>query len=229
METIRENISTILNELPEGVKLVVAAKGRTPQEILEAVEAGAKIIGENYGQEAERHYHVIGKEAEWHFIGHLQKNKVKKAVAVFDMIESVDSVEIAREIDKRCDQIGRVMPVLIEINSGEEEQKFGVYPEDAEKLIREIAGLRNVKIMGLMTMEPYSASPEDSRPYFVKTKKLFEKFKMLNLPNVEMNYLSMGMTNSYKVAIEEGANIVRIGTKIFGEQNRGCLKCNTGL
>ena len=227
MATIRENILMILNELPEGVKLVVAAKGRTPQEILEAVEAGAKIIGENYVQEAERPYQVVGKEAEWHFIGHLQKNKVKKAVAVFDMIESVDSVEIAKEIDKRCSQIGRVMPVLIEINSGEEEQKFGVYPEDAEKLIREIAGLRNVKIMGLMAMEPYSANPEDSKPYFVKTKKLFEKIKMLNLPNVEMNYLSMGMTNSYKVAIEESANIVRIGTKIFGEQNQCCLKCNT--
>jgi len=217
--TIREKISMILNELPGAVKLVVAAKGRTPQEVLEAVEVGAEIIGENYVQEAERAHRVIGRKVEWHFIGQLQKNKVKKAVTVFDMIESVDSAEIAKEIDKRCGQIGKVMPVLIEINSGEEEQKFGVYPEDAEGLIKGISGLRNVKIMGLMTMGPQFGNPEDARPYFVKTRRLFENIKRLDLPNVEMKYLSMGMTNSYKVAIEEGANIVRIGTKIFGERN----------
>ncbi|PIU23059.1 MAG: YggS family pyridoxal phosphate-dependent enzyme, partial [Chloroflexi bacterium CG08_land_8_20_14_0_20_45_12] len=113
--TIKESISMILNELPEGVKLVVAAKGRTFQEVFEAIEAGAEIIGENYVQEGERLYQIIGEKVEWHFIGHLQKNKVKRAVTVFDMIETVDSVEIAKEIDKRCGQIGKVMPVLIEI------------------------------------------------------------------------------------------------------------------
>jgi len=209
----------ILNELPQGVKLVVAAKGRTFQEVFEAIEAGAEIIGENYVQEGERLYQIIGEKVEWHFIGHLQKNKVKRAVTVFDMIETVDSVEIAKEIDKRCGQIGKVMPVLIEINSGEEEQKFGVHPEYAEELIKEISGLQNVKVVGLMTMGPRFGNPENSRPYFVKMREVFEKIRRLNLPNVEMKYLSMGMTNSYKVAIEEGANIVRIGTMIFGEEN----------
>ena len=209
----------ILNELPQGVKLVAAAKGRTAQEVLEAIEAGAEIIGENYVQEGERLYQIIGEKVEWHFIGHLQKNKVKRAVTVFDMIETVDSVEIAKEIDKRCGQIGKVMPVLIEINSGEEEQKFGVHPEYAEELIKEISGLQNVKVVGLMTMGPRFGNPENSRPYFVKMREVFEKIRRLNLPNVEMKYLSMGMTNSYKVAIEEGANIVRIGTMIFGEEN----------
>jgi len=217
--TIKENISMILNALPEGVKLVAASKGRTAQEISEAIEAGVKILGANYVQEAESFCQATGEKTEWHFIGHLQKNKVKKAVEIFDMIETVDSVEIAQEVDKRCGQVSKVMQVLIEINSGEEEQKFGVHPEDAERLIREISQLQNVKVMGLMTMGPRFGNPEDSRPYFVETRRLFEKIKLLNLPGVEMRCLSMGMTNSYKVALEEGANVVRIGTKIFGERN----------
>ena len=126
---IKQNVEQILSELPDGVELVAAAKARTPEEILQAVEAGIKIIGENYVQEAERAYTVAGKRAQWHLIGHLQRNKVKKAVNIFDMIETVDSVEIAREIDKRCAQIGKTMPVLIEINSGREKQKSGVFPK----------------------------------------------------------------------------------------------------
>ena len=216
--TIKENTSRILNELPQGVKLVVAAKGRTLQEVSETIEAGAGIIGGNYVQETKRLHHVIGKKVEWHFIGHLQKNKVKSVVAIFDMVESIDSVEIAEEVNRSCGQIGKVMPVLIEINSGEEEQKFGIYPKNAEELIKEISSLQNVRIMGLMTMGPRFGNPEDAKPYFVKTRKLLEKIRRLDLPNVEMKYLSMGMTNSYKVAIDEGANIVRIGTKIFSEE-----------
>ncbi|MFC2065474.1 YggS family pyridoxal phosphate-dependent enzyme [Chloroflexota bacterium] len=215
---IKQNVSNILNELPDGVQLVAAAKTRTPRELLQAIEAGIKAIGENYVQETERAYETIGDKAEWHFIGHLQKNKVKKAVNLFDMIETVDSVEIAREIDKRCSQIGKTMPVLIEINSGREKQKTGVFPENTEKLIREISALPNIKVMGLMTMGPHSGNQEDSRPYFVETRNIFDSIKKLNLPNVEMRYLSMGMTNSYKIALEEGANTVRIGSKIFGER-----------
>jgi hypothetical protein len=139
---------------------------------------------------------------------------------MFDMIETVHSLEIAKEIDKRCAQIGKVMPILIEINSGRESQKSGVFPENAGKLVKETSHLRNVKVMGLMTMGPRFGNPEDSRHYFVETRKIFERIKRLNLPNIEMRYLSMGMTNSYKIAIEEGANIVRIGTKIFGERNQ---------
>ena len=217
--TIRENINSILDELPDGVELVAAAKARLPEEVLEAVQSGIKMVGENYVQEAEEAYEMVGNKAKWHFIGRLQKNKVKKAVKIFDMIETVDSVEIAREIDKRCEQISKVMPILVEINSGEEEQKSGVLPPDAERLIREISGLKNIKVTGLMTMGPRFGNPEDSRPYFIKTREIFDRIKKLNLANVEMKYLSMGMTNSYKVAIEEGANIVRIGTKLFGERS----------
>ena len=218
---IKQNINEILSELPNQVELVVAAKTRQPEEILEAVEAGVKIVGENYVQEAERAYEVVGNKAKWHFIGHLQKNKVKKAVKLFDMIETVDSLELATEIDKRCIQIGKVMPVLVEINSGREEQKSGVFPEKTEQLVREISGLNNIRVMGLMTMGPRLGNPEDSRPYFVETKKIFERIKKLNLPDIQMRYLSMGMTNSYKIALDEGANMVRIGSKIFGERNYG--------
>jgi pyridoxal phosphate enzyme (YggS family) len=217
--TIRENVNQVLSELPQGVELVAAAKTRSPREIQEAIEAGVRVIGENYVQEAERAYQVIGDKANWHFIGHLQKNKVKKAVGLFNMIETVDSAEIAREINKRCTQIDKIMPVLIEINSGREVQKSGVFPEKAVALVGEISNLSNLKIMGLMTMGPLSGNPEDLRPCFRETKRLFDEIRELSLPNVSMKYLSMGMTDSYKVAIEEGANMVRIGTKIFGERD----------
>ena len=216
---IKQNVSQILSELPSGIQLVAAAKTRQPEEVLEAVDSGVKIVGENYVQEAESAHEVVGNRARWHFIGHLQKNKVKKAVNIFDLIETVDSVEIAREIDKRCAQINKVMPVLIEVNSGREKQKSGVLPESVEQLAREISALQNIKVMGLMTMGPRFGNPEDSRPYFVETRRIFQRIGKLNLPNIEMKYLSMGMTNSYRVAVEEGANIVRIGSKIFGERD----------
>jgi hypothetical protein len=215
--TITENVRQILAELPDGIKLVAAAKAKAPREILEAVDAGVKIIGENYIQEAERVYREIGDKVQWHFIGHLQKNKVKKAVEIFDMIETVDSIEIAAEIDKRCAQISKTMPVLIEINSGREAQKSGVYPEDAEKLITAISTLKNVRVIGMMTMGALTGRAEDSRPYFSETKKIFDHVKKLDIPDTEMRYLSMGMTSSYKIALEEGANIIRIGSRIFGE------------
>jgi pyridoxal phosphate enzyme (YggS family) len=215
---ITDNMRNILDELPEGVELVGAAKTRSPDEILEGVEAGLRIIGENYVQEAEKAFQAIGDRVKWHMIGHLQSNKAKKAVRIFDMIETVDSVKLAKAIDKACANIGKVMQVLIEINSGEEPQKAGVLPEDALSLVRDISELKNIKIMGLMTMGPFTGDPENARPYFQKTKKLFEEMKKMNLPGVEMVTLSMGMSNSYKVALEEGANMVRIGTKIFGER-----------
>jgi pyridoxal phosphate enzyme (YggS family) len=194
------------------------AKTRSPEELQEAVDAGIRIIGENYVQEAEKAYQKIGAVVKWHMIGHLQSNKAKKAVRIFDMIETVDSIKLAGAIDSACGNIGKVMPVLIEINSGEESQKAGVMPEGVVSLIKEMTGLKNIRIMGLMTMGPFSGDPEDARPYFRRTREIFEDIKMKNLPGVEMKYLSMGMSNSYKVAIEEAANMVRIGTKIFGER-----------
>ena len=213
---IQHNVKNILDELPENIKLVAAAKTRTADDILQAIEAGVKIIGENYIQEAMNVFEVIGKKVNWHFIGHLQRNKAKYAVKIFDMIETVDSFPLASEIDKQCRKINKIIPVLIEINSGREIQKAGVLPEDTEDLIALIASLEHIKIKGLMTMGPYAGDPEDARPYFIETRKLFNHLKKQNLPQVEMRYLSMGMTNSYQVAIQEGANIVRIGTKIFG-------------
>jgi pyridoxal phosphate enzyme (YggS family) len=213
---IEENVKKILSELPEGVELVAAAKTRKPEEILRAAESGVKIIGENYVQEAQRAYELVGHRVKWHFIGHLQRNKVKKAVKIFDMIETLDSLDLAEEIDKRSGQIGKNTAVLIEINSGKEPQKFGVMPEETERFIQEAARFKNIRIKGLMTMGPAFGDPENARPYFIATKMLFDKLKDLDLPDIEMQYLSMGMTNSYKVAVEEGANIVRIGTKIFG-------------
>ena len=215
---IKENVTQILSELPPGVKLVAAAKTRKPAEVLQAVEAGIKIIGENYVQEAEEAYEVVGNRVRWHFIGHLQSNKVKKAVSIFDMIETVDSLKIATEIDKHCSHIGKVMPVLIEINSGREEQKSGVLPEDAEGLVRDISTFKNIRVEGLMTMGPRFGDPEDSRPYFAETRRIFNEIKGLSLTNIDMKYLSMGMTNSYRVALQEGANIIRIGSRIFGDR-----------
>ncbi|HEY40666.1 MAG TPA: YggS family pyridoxal phosphate-dependent enzyme, partial [Dehalococcoidia bacterium] len=209
--SITPNVKQLLAELPKGVILVVAAKTRSPDEIMEAVGAGVRVIGENYLQEAERAYEAVGDRVQWHFIGHLQKNKVRRAVSLFDMIETVDTAALAREIDRRCAVIGKVMPVLIEVNSGREPQKSGVYPEAVELLVLEISALPNIRVEGLMTMGPEVGDPEDARPYFIETRKLFDYLKELNLPGVTMKYLSMGMTNSYRVAIEEGANIVRIG------------------
>jgi pyridoxal phosphate enzyme (YggS family) len=216
MEHIKQNVRRLFTELPEGVQLLAAAKARRPEEVLAAVDAGISIIGENYLQEAEAAFSLVGKNTKWHFIGHLQKNKVKKAVILFDMIETVDSLEIASEINRRCAQIGKIMPVLIEVNSGREEQKAGVLPEKVEGLIKAISSFKNIKVSGLMTMGPYSEQAEDLRPYFKATRKLFEDIKESKLPNVTMQYLSMGMTDSYQVALEEGANIIRIGSAIFG-------------
>jgi pyridoxal phosphate enzyme (YggS family) len=214
--SIRDNVARILRELPPGVELVAAAKTKTPAEILEAVEAGVVLIGENYVQEAAEAFAAVSRRARWHFIGHLQSNKVKKAVEIFDAIETVDSSDLAREIDKRCRNAGKTMSVLIEINSGEEDQKFGVAPAAAEALIREIAPLPDLRIEGLMTMGPFEGDPEAARPYFRITKGLFDRIGTLAIPGVEMKRLSMGMTNSYRVALEEGANRIRLGTLIFG-------------
>lgn len=219
---IKENVERVLRELPENVELVAAGKGKQPEELEEAIEAGIRIIGENYIKEAKKAYQAVGKRARWHFIGMAGREKHdllrKKNLEMFDMIETVDSMDIARGIDRKCAEIEKIMPILVEINSGREPQKAGVLPEEAEPLIRDIAELQNVKIMGLMTMGPRFGNPEDSRPFFVETRKIFEIIKEKNIPGVEMKYLSMGMTNSYRVALEEGATMVRIGTLFFGER-----------
>jgi pyridoxal phosphate enzyme (YggS family) len=204
--------------LTSGVLLVAAAKTRLADEVLAAIHAGIKIVGYNYVQEAERMYQIIGNTVQWHMIGHLQRNKVKIAVKLFDLIETIDSVQLAEAVNNRCASEGKIMPVLIEINSGKESNKTGVLPENIDKLIMQISGLPNLRIKGIMTMGPRFGNPEDARPYFKATRLVFDRLSKTGIPNVEMRHLSMGMSNSYKIAIEEGANIVRIGTKLFGER-----------
>ncbi|MBN1366859.1 MAG: alanine racemase, partial [Dehalococcoidales bacterium] len=152
--TISDKVKKILHSLPPGVELEAAAKGRPGEAVQEAIAAGICIIGENYLQEAEKHYQSIGNGISWHFIGHLQKNKVKKAIALFDMIETIDSLSLAEEINNKCRTINKVMPVLIEINSGHEPQKHGVFLEDAPSLVYDISGLSHIRVTGLMTMGP---------------------------------------------------------------------------
>jgi len=214
---MKENIEQIKKGIPSSVTLVAATKTRSVEEIKEAIKAGIEIIGENYVQEAESKYNELKEKVKIHCIGHLQTNKIKKAVELFDMIETVDSVKIAKEIDKRTTKI---MPVLIEVNIAKEASKSGVMPEETIDLIKEISNLnlKNIKIKGLMTMAPYFDDPEKDRPYFKEMKHLFDKIKAMSIPNVDMEILSMGMSDSYKIAIEEGATMVRIGTKIFGKR-----------
>lgn len=213
---IKENAEKILESLPHGVDLVAAAKFKTVPEIQQAIDGGIKFIGENYLQEAEEVHNAIGNKVEWHFIGHLQRNKARKAVKIFDMIETLDSERLAKTLDKECKKVDKVMPVLIEINSGREPQKSGILPEGLQDFLAKAEKYQNLKIMGLMTMGPFSGTIEEFRPYFKVTKQCFEDAKKLDISNLECKYLSMGMTASYRVALEEGANIVRIGTAIFG-------------
>lgn len=216
LEEVRRAVRDILSELPPHVTLVAAAKMRTAEELLAACEAGIKIIGHNYVQDAEAMRTVIGERARWHFIGRLQKNKAKKAAQIFDMVETMDSFELAARLNKECALIGKVLPLLIEINSGRESAKAGVMPEDTESLALRLAKLEHLHLQGLMTMGPFTENPEEARPFFRITKETFDRLARAAIPNIEMRFLSMGMSDTYKVAIEEGANIVRIGTKLFG-------------
>ena len=227
--SISANYARIRREIPDYVTIVVSCKTRTAEEIKEVIDAGASDIGENYVQEAGQMYSALKKHAakvRWHMIGNLQTNKINKALRVFDVIQTIDSLGKAVAIDRRVEQARKqIVPVYIEINAGSEDSKTGIRPaehepfdEYVEKLVRDMSGLRHIKPEGIMTMGPRFGNPEDVRPYFRRTKKIFEKIKKLNLPNVDIKYLSMGMTNSLRVAIEEGSNMVRIGTAIFRER-----------
>ena len=227
--SITENYKCLRQEIPDNVTIVLAAKKRTPRELVEAIEAGAADIGENYVQEAEQMYSALRKpaaEVKWHMIGPLQVNKINKALRIFDVIQTVDSLEKAVAIDKRVERARKdIIPVCVEINIGSECAKAGIKPSDhepfeeyMEKLAGDISALGHLRLAGLMTMGPRFGNPQDVRPYFRRTRKIFERIKALGLPNVDMKYLSMGMTNSYRIAIEEGSNMIRIGTAIFGNR-----------
>jgi pyridoxal phosphate enzyme (YggS family) len=203
---------------PEAVRLMAVTKTVGDDRVLAAIRAGVACIGENYVQEAKRKIEKLGKACEWHLIGRLQTNKAKVAVHLFDMIHSVDRLELAAELDRRARAAGRVIPVLIEVNIGGEGSKSGIALNSALNLIRLTAPLENLSIRGLMTMPPWFDDPEESRPYFRALRELRDRIAGEAIPRVGMRELSMGMTDDYVVAIEEGATIVRIGRGIFGER-----------
>ncbi|MBN2367644.1 YggS family pyridoxal phosphate-dependent enzyme [Candidatus Woesearchaeota archaeon] len=212
--SIKDNVKNLLAELGTA-ELTAVTKIRSIAEIKEAIEAGAKIIGESRVQEAEEKYNELKdclkeNKVEFHFIGHLQSNKVKKAVEMLDMIQSVDSIDLAEEIDKRAKEARKVQKILVQVNIGKEPQKFGVVPEKTSETIEKLKSLKNINIKGLMCIAPYFEDPEKTRPYFREMKRIQDQ--------LGLEILSMGMTNDYKIAIQEGSNMVRIGTGIFGER-----------
>ncbi|MBD3163928.1 YggS family pyridoxal phosphate-dependent enzyme [Candidatus Woesearchaeota archaeon] len=211
---IKNSIREIKKQVPKGIEIIAATKKRTTEEIMQALKAGISVIGENYVQEAEEKFSLLGKKARFHLIGHLQTNKAKKAVSIFDMIQTVDSEKLAMEIDKQCSKIKKLMPVLIEVNIGKEKNKSGCLPEDVERIAHKISTLKNLRLRGIMAMAPYFRSPEKARPYFRKARQLFDRLKSA----YHLDILSMGMSGSYKIAVEEGATMVRIGTAIFGNR-----------
>jgi len=219
LEIINEKIKKAALKVernPEEIKLVAVTKTATIEQIEEAIKAGVKIIGENKVQEAKEKYQIITADIEWHLVGHLQTNKVKYAVEIFDCIHSVDSIKLAEEIDKRSLQFGKTTNVLVEVNVSGEETKCGIKPEEVEPFLKEISKFSRIRVRGLMTIAPIVEDKEEVRPYFRRLRELSKEIKSKNIKNVKMDYLSMGMSEDFEIAIEEGANMVRIGRGIFG-------------
>lgn len=222
---ILENIEDVRNRIkiasekagrnPEDVTLIGVSKTKPVELIKEAVECGITRLGENRVQEImEKYEHIDG--AQWHLIGHLQKNKVKYIIDKVALIHSVDSVELAKEIDKQAKKTGRIQEILLQINISGEESKFGIEPDKTEEVCREVAKLENVKIKGFMTMAPRGADENELHSIFGGLRELLEKIKKLDIENVDLKELSMGMSGDYEIAISEGATLVRVGTGIFG-------------
>lgn len=210
---VREDIRKVAikaNRDPDLIRLVAVTKTFPVEVITEAIEAGVRAIGENRVQEAYQKYKVIGNKAEWHLIGHLQRNKAKMAVEIFDLIHSVDSLRIAEEINKCALRINKIQDILIQVNVSGEVSKFGIRSDHLKGFLKEVASLDNIRVRGLMTIAPITDDPEDTRPYFRDLRRLAD--------DIGMEYLSMGMSGDFNVAIEEGSNIVRLGTILFGHR-----------
>ena len=219
LEIINEKIKKAALKVernPEEIKLVAVTKTATIEQIEEAIKAGVKIIGENKVQEAKEKYQIITADIEWHLVGHLQTNKVRYAVEIFDCIHSVDSIKLAEEIDKRSLQFGKTTNVLVEVNVSGEETKYGIKPEEVVLFLKNISEFTGIRVRGLMTIAPIAEDKEEVRPYFRRLRELSKEIKSKNIKNVKMDYLSMGMSEDFEIAIEEGANMVRIGRGIFG-------------
>lgn len=225
---ISENLNRIYNCIrkaafksgrnPDEIKLVAVTKTVDVDKINQAIDCGITAIGENRVQELIKKYPLINKEVEWHLIGHLQTNKVKYIIDKVNLIHSVDSIKLMEEINKRAKDKGRIMDILVEVNISGEASKFGIKPEDLFKFLKEASQYSNINVKGLMTIAPYCIDPEETRPYFKEMKRLFDEASQLDIHNVKMVYLSMGMSNDFEIAIEEGANIIRIGTALFGQR-----------
>ena len=223
MPSVKENLAKVTERIERAarrsgrdlreIRLVAVSKTVDPVRIQEAIEAGVSILGENYVQEAQKKIETIGRAAAWHFIGHLQSNKAKVAVQLFDMIHSLDSIHLAEELNRRATQAGRVLPVMLEVNLAREETKFGTDEVRLLNLAKRVGELDQLSLQGLMTMPPFFDSAEQSRPYFIELRKWRERLEKEGIPIKE---LSMGMSNDFEVAIEEGATYVRVGTAIFG-------------
>lgn len=206
------------NRDPETIRLVAVSKTVPADRVRDAIEAGVSVLGENYVQEARAKFNVlVAYPVSWHFIGRLQSNKAKYAVRLFDLIHSVDTIKLARELDKQAKKIGKVQDILIQVNTSETHSKSGVPVKDTLNLIKDIRLFEHLSIKGLMTMPPYFNDPEAVRPYFSALGNLHDNIKQ-RLPELPMDELSMGMTGDFEVAIEEGATLIRIGTAIFGER-----------
>lgn len=218
---IRRNVAAACaraGRRPDGVTLVAATKTVGVEAVRAALACGVTVLGENRVQEAREKFAAVGNAAEWHLIGPLQKNKVKYIFDIFSMVHSVDSVELAEEISRRAAARGMVMPVLLEVNIGEEPSKHGVAPVEAGNVAVKIAALSNVRLRGLMAVPPPADDPEASRPHFARLRGIRDEIAALGMENAAVDVLSCGMTGDYVVAVEEGATHIRIGTGIFGER-----------
>jgi PLP dependent protein len=204
---------------PKEIKLLAASKSQSIDKIRAAVAAGIRLVGENYVQEAEAKRSALDATVEWHMIGHLQRNKVKTALGIFDLIQSLDSVELARALDKEGKRRGRAVRAFVEVNLAGEEGKSGIARNQVALLLDEIGKLSYIRIEGLMAVPPLADDPEKARPYFRALRELRAELRLLSTANVNVKELSMGMTHDYPVAIEEGATLVRIGTAIFGPRS----------
>ncbi|MGI6204176.1 MAG: YggS family pyridoxal phosphate-dependent enzyme [Anaerovoracaceae bacterium] len=216
MTDIKANLEEVRSKLLPGVQLIAVTKTHSPQEINIAIDNGVTDIGENKVQEILEKYDSV-KPVRWHMIGHLQTNKVKYIIDKVCLIHSVDSLKLAKEIDKRARNAGKTMDILIQVNPAHEESKFGLDPDDVEGLIHEILDqCENVRICGLMCIAPYTDDPQDVRPYFAEVREMYEKFGKIDDEKIDFKYLSMGMSHDFEAAEQEGSNMVRVGTAIFG-------------
>ena len=226
--SVRENIQSVQDRIASAaqrvgrdassITLVAISKTKPVNLIVEAIDAGIAHIGENRVQEAKSKYSQVNRHVEWHLVGHLQTNKVKQALQMFHLIHSVDSLRLLVEINRRSSQLNRQTEALIEVNTSGEESKYGLQPNEVPTFIETALECTHVRIRGLMTVGKFLPDPEEVRPSFALLRKIKETIDNQEYPNIHIEYLSMGMTNDFEVAIEEGANMVRIGSAIFGER-----------